>query len=117
MSLTAITDPQFSSVVLPNRRPMPVGARFPRSWPDPTSSPEEMTVVQPALRVARVFPVGCRFPRRSMADAMAYLATVVPTTPPSARLRVLPVGARFPRRPRPTTQHTADLAPTILMAA
>ena len=81
------------------RRVLPVGARFPRTWPAPDLD-QDTAVFRPEHHRARVFPVGCRFPRRSVAEIRAYLAAAVPS--PSADRTVMPpVGARFPRRPRP----------------
>jgi hypothetical protein len=68
-----------------------VGARFPRSWATPQ-------VVLPPLQYttpARVFPTGCRFLRRTIADQLTYLAAAVPAAP--IRPLAPPVGARFPR--------------------
>ena len=81
------------------RRVLPVGARFPRTWPA-SDLDQDTAVLRPEHHRARVFPVGCRFPRRTVAEIRAYLAAAVPS--PSADRTVMPpVGARFPRRPRP----------------
>ena len=52
-----------------------VGARFPRAW----AEPQVLTPLPPAT-TARVFPTGCRFLRRSVADQQAYPATAAPTS-------------------------------------
>ena len=77
----------------PARRTFPIGARFPRHFPDPSG--EQLV----AISSAPIFPIGARFPRRTPAEALAYLAQleadgsrVAPTA------RRFPVGARFPLR-------------------
>jgi hypothetical protein len=83
-----------------HRPRFPVGARFPRIWT--ATDIEPVRLVRPENLVATVFPMGCRFPRRTAADARTYLATAGsgrPITSPAT----LPVGARFPRRARPST--------------
>ena len=70
-----------------------VGARFPRAW----AEPQVLTPLPPASTV-RVFPTGCRFLRRSVADQQAYLVTAAATLP--VRPLAAPVGARFPRKAR-----------------
>ena len=69
----------------------PVGARFPRIWYVPPNDP-------PTYRTEplRIFPTGCRFPRRTLADDRAYRADTATVVP--ARPLPLPIGARFPRR-------------------
>jgi len=81
------------------RRILPVGARFPRTWPAPDHD-QDTAVFRPEPHRARVFPVGCRFPRCTVAEIRAYLAAAVPS-PTADRTVMPPVGARFPRRPRP----------------
>jgi hypothetical protein len=119
MSLTTIADPQLSSVVvIPGYRRLPVGARFPRTWPAGIVEPDRV-VFRPERHRALVFTVGCRFPRRSTADVLAFLAAAVPTAPAAGRALMPPVGARFPRRQRPTLTQDATTthAPSVLIAA
>ena len=101
MPSTLTADRPYSAVAASPRlrRLLPVGARFPRTWPA-SDLDQDTAVLRPEHHRARVFPVGCRFPRRTVAEIRAYLAAAVPS--PSADRTVMPpVGARFPRRPRP----------------
>ena len=71
----------------------PVGARFPRVWFVPEAG-QELHSTEPV----RIFPIGCRFLRRSFAETLAHRETAEPVT--TARPLSPPVGARFPRRIR-----------------
>lgn len=86
-------------VAIPRQRRMPVGARFPRTWPEITIV-EAVPVAGTEPRPASVFPAGCRFPRRTAADVRAYLAAApflaVSVADHTSRP---PVGARFPLPP------------------
>ena len=104
LSTVSADHPSSPVVAIPPQRRMPVGARFHHTWPvldvdwdTPVSRPERYR--------ASVFPAGCRFPRRTVADVLTYLAAV-PAAPSANRASMPPVGARFPRRPRPTTAGT-----------
>jgi hypothetical protein len=92
------------------RRVLPVGARFPRTWPAPDLD-QDTVVLRPEHHRARVFPEG----RSAMAESVAGGACFdagrpaflgVPTeggavpSPSADRTVMPPVGARFPRRPR-----------------
>ncbi|HZM65920.1 MAG TPA: hypothetical protein VFC16_06430 [Nakamurella sp.] len=76
---------------------------------------QDATVFRPE-HPARVFPVGRRFPRRTVAEIQGYLATAVPSA--SADRTVMPpVGARFPRRPRPLPGTVARRTTPVLTPA
>ena len=113
MLTTATVDRRSTPVAaIPRHRRQPVGARFPRSWPV-LDIDRDTTVSRPERNRAPVFLVGCRFPRRTAADVLTYLAAAVSALPSANRTSMPPVGARFPRRPRPTTTGTvaAQAAP------
>ena len=103
------------------RRSLPIGARYPRTWPvaDGNASLAPTTTAAAATgRMGIVFPTGCRFPRRSAADIEAYLAAASPAVPHPPRLRESPVGARFPRRVRPAADRpSAGSASALPLAA
>ena len=101
-------------------RSLPIGARYPRTWPvaDGASLAPTTTAAAATGRMGIVFPTGCRFPRRSAADIEAYLAAASPITPHPPRLRESPVGARFPRRVRPAADRpSAGSASALPLAA
>lgn len=75
----------------------PFRARFRRraTLPSP-DSPNPLTEVSVANTI---FPVGARFPRRSTADVIVYLAEQELRRGPVATAHpVFPIGARFPLR-------------------
>jgi len=116
MPSTLTADRPYSAVAASPRlrRLLPVGARFPRTWPPDID--QDTAHFRPEHHRARVFPVGCRFPRRTVAEIRAYLAAV--PSPPADRSVMPPVGARFPRRPRPLPTGTvASTATPVLTAA
>ena len=69
------------------RGPLPVGARYPRSWPDSVTGTD---VAAMNVRRAYLPPVGCRFPRAGQIEYSEPVPTV-------QSVPGLPVGARFPR--------------------
>ena len=70
------------------RRTLPVGARYPRNWPDSVTGTGATTTTN--LRPAYLPPVGCRFPRAGQIEYSEPDPTV-------RSVPVPPVGARFPR--------------------
>ena len=110
MPSTLTADRPYSAVAASPRlrRLLPVGARFPRTWPpDIDQDPADF---RPEHHRARVFPVGCRFPRRTVAEIRAYLAAV--PSPPADRSVMPPVGpgspavrGPYPPGPSPAPRH------------
>ena len=85
------------------RRTLPVGARYPRSWPDSVTGTDVS-----AMNVRRAYlpPVGCRFPR---AGRIEYSEP----DPTARSVPVPPVGARFPRS---SAWHSEELMESTLFA-
>lgn len=71
------------------RRTLPIGARYPRSWPDSVTSAGASTPT-PNVRHAHLPPVGCRFPGAGQVEYSEPVPSVRSVPGP-------PVGARFPR--------------------
>lgn len=74
---------------------------------------EAAHAVDPAAATRHCFPVGARFPRRTLDQELASLAEVSRTVVTSSP--VFPVGARFPRRTPAEVQ--AYLASSALITA
>ena len=75
---------------------------FPVGARFPRRSVAAVHAYRPGLAIARaaaVFPVGARFPRRTQSEILAHLADVELGRRAPVR-RSHPVGARFPRLPR-----------------
>ena len=84
-----------------SRRTLPVGARYPRSWPDSVTGTDTA-----AMNVRRAYlpPVGCRFPRVGQIEYSEPVPTVQSVPGP-------PVGARFPRS---SAWHSEELMESTL---
>ena len=83
------------------RRTLPVGARYPRNWPDSVTG-TDVSVMN--ARRAYLPPVGCRFPRAGQLEYSEPVATVHSVPGP-------PVGARFPRS---SAWHSEELMESTL---
>ena len=105
-----------STLVLddPSRRPaaagQPATAGAPRAttvgpFPSGWYLPPAGSPAQPAEWM-RGFPMGCRFPRRTITEEQAYRAVPASTVTPAAHPRL--VGARFPR-PTPAAARKAHV--------
>jgi len=55
-------------------RVLNVDARFPRTWPVPDLD-QDTAVFRPEHQRARLFPVGCRLPRRTFEEVRTTLAS------------------------------------------
>ena len=87
MSENAVQHPDSATAGLAvlARRTLPIGARYPRGWPDSGTGATSTNV-----RRAYLPPVGCRFPRAGQTEYSEPVPKPVPVPGP-------PVGARFPR--------------------